>query len=63
MKKNRQIDHMKFNWVGGKKMNFEVNIPEYEFYTQQDHVLTPVEYFICFFSDDLFELIIEQTNL
>lgn len=54
---------MKFNWVAGKKMNFEVNVPEYEFYTQQDHVLTPVEYLKKNFSDDLFELIIEQTNL
>lgn len=59
----RKIDHMQFNWVAGKKMNFEVNVPEYEFYTQHDHVLTPVEYFKSFFSDDLFELIVEQTNL
>jgi len=62
-KKIRKIDHMQFNWVAGKKMNFEVNVPEYEFYTQHDHVLTPVEYFKSFFSDDLFELIVEQTNL
>ncbi|KAF0707461.1 piggyBac transposable element-derived protein 3-like, partial [Aphis craccivora] len=63
IKTNRKIDHMKFNWVAGKKMNFEVNVPEYEFHTQQDHVLTPVEYLKKNFSDDLFELIVEQTNL
>lgn len=62
-KKNRKVEYIKFKWVDGKKMNFEVNVPEYEFYTQQEHVLTPVEYFKRFFSDDLFEVIVEQTNL
>lgn len=50
---------MKFDWVNGKKMYFEVIVPDYEFYTKQDRVLTPFEYFKCFYSDDLFE----QTNL
>lgn len=43
------MKHMKFNWVEGKKMNFEVEVAEYEFYTQQEHILTPFEYLIFFF--------------
>jgi len=54
---------MKFNWVNGNKVDFEVNIPDYDYVSQQDDVLTPFEYFDKFFSEDLFQHIKEQTNL
>jgi len=62
-KKKIKVEHMKFNWVNGNKVDFEVNIPDYDYVSQQDYVLTPFEYFDKFFSEDLFQHIKEQTNL
>lgn len=53
-KTKSKVQHMKFNWVNGNKVDFEVNIPDYDYVFQQDYVLTPFEYFDKFFSEDLF---------
>lgn len=54
---------MKFNWARGNQMDFEVDIPDYSYVSQQYYVLTPFEYFDKFFSEDLFQHVKEQTNL
>jgi len=30
-KKKSKVEHMKFNWVNGNKVDFEVNIPDYDY--------------------------------
>lgn len=60
IKKKKKVEHMQFNWVNGNKIDFEVDIPDYGYASQQDDVLTPFEYFDKFFYEDLFEHIKEQ---
>lgn len=48
---------MKFNWVNGNKMNFEVDISDNDYVYRQDYVLTSFEYFDKFFSEDLFHIL------
>lgn len=63
IKNKSKVEHMKFNRVNGNKMDFEVDIYDNDYVSQQDYVLTPIEYFDKFFSEDLFQHIKEQTNL
>jgi hypothetical protein len=46
-----------------KKFNFSVEIPNYEFHTNNKEVSTPHVYFKRFFSDDIFDLIVQESNI
>lgn len=54
---------MSFKWNNGNKCKFNVDFEGKESTTNNDDVLTPLEYFKEFFSDDLFDLIVEETNI
>ncbi|KAF0709034.1 piggyBac transposable element-derived protein 3-like, partial [Aphis craccivora] len=45
IKNKSKVEHMKFNWVNGNKMNFEVDISDNDYVSRQDYVLTSFEYF------------------
>ncbi|KAE9545458.1 hypothetical protein AGLY_001001 [Aphis glycines] len=57
-----KIEHMQFKWESEKQLNFGVEIPNYEFHTNNKEVLTPYVYFKRFFSDDIFDLIVQVSN-
>ncbi|KAE9522433.1 hypothetical protein AGLY_017158 [Aphis glycines] len=54
------IEHMQFKWKSEKQFNFGVEIPNYEFHTNNKEALTPYVYFKRFFSDDIFDLIVQE---
>lgn len=53
---------MQFKWKSEKQFNFGVEIPNYEFHTNNKEALTPYVYFKRFFSDDIFDLIVQESN-
>lgn len=61
--KTNKIKHMQFAWHNENKFNFEIDVPNYEFHTNITEVLTPYLYFKKFFSDDIFDLIVQETNI
>lgn len=61
--RRNKIEHMQFNWKHENKFNFEIDVQNYEFYTQNKEVLTPYLYFKQIFSDDIFDLIVQETNI
>ncbi|XP_022164201.1 piggyBac transposable element-derived protein 3-like, partial [Myzus persicae] len=58
--RNYKVEHMQFKWKSEKQFNFGVEIPNYEFHTNNKEVLTPYAYFKRFFSDDIFDLIVQE---
>jgi len=52
---------MLFKW--SNKFNFSVDIPQYNFKEIAKEIFTPYEYFKMFFKDEIFELIVTNTNL
>jgi hypothetical protein len=54
-------EKMLFKW--SNKFNFPVDIPQYSFKEIAKEIFTPYEYFKMFFKDEIFELIVTNTNL
>jgi len=45
IKNKSKVEQMKFNWVNGNKMDFEVDISNNDYVSLKDYLLTPFEYF------------------
>lgn len=56
------LKHFEFKWTKSCP-NFSVEVPLNQEYLVNEYTKTPLEYFLHFFSDDIFNLIVEQTNL
>lgn len=56
------LKHYEFKWKKSSP-NFNVEVPLTQEYLVNEYTKTPLEYFLNFFSDDIFNLIVEQTNL
>lgn len=52
---------MTFKWSNNFK--YPVDIPSNVFKNKPDNVLTPIEYFSLFFKPEIFNIIVENTNL
>jgi len=60
--KKTKLEHMQFNWKGGNACTFNLEIEGVDSITENEDVLTPLEYFKFFFSEDLFNVIVEESN-
>jgi len=66
--KNQQkkipLKHLTFSWKKSSTFDFGVHVPlQQQYFTDSISVLTPIEYFFKFFSEDLITLMVEQSNL
>jgi len=57
------LKHFDFKWKKCTSEKFSVDIPIIQSYPTNSYVKSPLEYFLIFFSNDVFELIVEQSNL
>lgn len=63
VKKKVPLKHLDFKWKKCSSEKFKVDVPIIQDYPTNSFVKTPLEYFLHFFSDDLFNLLVEQSNL
>lgn len=62
-KKKVPLKHIDFNWKSINKFNFGVEAPVEQNYIINDTILTPLDYFMKIFSNEVIKLLVEQSNL
>lgn len=62
-KKKVPLKHFSFNWKKCSSERFSVDIPINQKYATNDFVKTPLEYFFSIFSKEVFDLIVNESNL
>lgn len=62
-KKKVPLKHINFSWKPITYLNFSIESPIEQEYIMSDNILTPMDYFMHFFSNDVINLLVEQSNL